>query len=45
MDWNTVLGWGSPIGLGVFFLGLGMLCKCIIKMNDTYTKKWKKIKT
>jgi len=23
MDWNQVLGWGSPIGLGVFFLGFG----------------------
>ena len=24
MDWITVLGWGSPIGLGFFFLGFGL---------------------
>jgi len=23
MDWNQVLGWGSPIGLGVFLFGFG----------------------
>lgn len=27
MDWNQVLGWGSPIGLGAFFFGLGKLMK------------------
>ena len=25
MDWNTILGWGSPIGLGVLLLGIGMM--------------------
>ena len=25
MDMGLVLFWGSPIGLGVFFLGLGVL--------------------
>lgn len=23
MDWQAVLGWGSPIGLGFLFLGFG----------------------
>jgi hypothetical protein len=27
MDWNQVLGWGSPIGLGVFFAGLGIFVR------------------
>ena len=27
MDWSHVLGWGSPIGLGVFFLGTGTFAK------------------
>lgn len=25
----TVLFWSGPIGLGVFFLGLGYLIKCV----------------
>ncbi len=25
----SILTWGSPIGLGVFFIGLGYLVKCI----------------
>jgi hypothetical protein len=24
MDWQVVLGWGSPIGLGFWFLGFGI---------------------
>jgi hypothetical protein len=24
MDWQVVLGWGSPIGLGFLLLGLGV---------------------
>ena len=24
MDWQVILGWGSPIGLGFFFLSFGV---------------------
>jgi hypothetical protein len=27
MNWTHLLGWGSPIGLGAFFIGLGALLK------------------
>ena len=27
MDWTSVLGWGSPIGLGIFFGGVGLFVK------------------
>jgi len=30
MDWNHVLGWGSPIGLGAFLLGLGKFLKAMM---------------
>lgn len=35
MDWNQVLGWGSPIGLGVFLAGLGFFVR-------TYMGNWRK---
>jgi hypothetical protein len=25
MDWEKVLGWGSPIGVAIFFVGAGIL--------------------
>jgi nitrogen fixation-related uncharacterized protein len=25
MDWFLVLGWGSPIGIAIFLMGLGVL--------------------
>jgi len=25
MDWTTLLGWGSPIGLGVLLAGIGLI--------------------
>lgn len=36
MDWNQVLGWGSPIGLGVFLFGLGKFFKAFM------VSSWKK---
>lgn len=30
MDWNQVLGWGSPIGLGAFFWGFAKLLKALM---------------
>ena len=30
MDWNHVLGWSSPIGLGAFLLGLGKFLKAFM---------------
>ncbi|HEU5005194.1 MAG TPA: hypothetical protein VFT49_03870 [Candidatus Saccharimonadales bacterium] len=32
-DWNQVLGWGSPIGLGVFLAGLGIFTR-------NYMRSW-----
>lgn len=26
-DWNHLLSWGSPVGLGAFFVGLGVLLR------------------
>ena len=39
MDWNTVLGWGSPIGLGVFFAGIGIVWKGWAKLMVAYKSK------
>jgi hypothetical protein len=33
MDWSSVLGWGSPIGIGVFFAGWGVLWLAIAKFQ------------
>jgi hypothetical protein len=33
MDWNQVLGWGSPIGLGVFFAGLGVFFRNYVNLG------------
>jgi hypothetical protein len=41
MDWNQVLGWGSPIGLGVFLGGLGMLLRCMMHMRKM--RHWDKM--
>ena len=30
MDWGHILGWGSPIGLGVFLGGLGLCFKGVM---------------
>jgi len=37
MDWNQVLGWGSPIGLGVFLGGFGLFLR-------NYMRSWRKDK-
>ncbi|HEY1645904.1 MAG TPA: hypothetical protein VGF75_06060 [Candidatus Saccharimonadales bacterium] len=33
MDWNHVFSWGSPVGLGVFFVGLGALLRGLGRMK------------
>ena len=33
MDWTDILGWGSPIGLGVFFAGVGFWLHSLTKMR------------
>ena len=43
MNWTDVLGWGSPIGLGVFFAGVGFWLHSMAKMRaankQSVTKK------
>lgn len=41
MDLFMILGWSSPIGLGVFFLCLGAFIYLLSKA-DSNKKKWKK---
>ncbi len=24
-NWNTILGWGSPVGIAILFVGIGIL--------------------
>jgi hypothetical protein len=31
MNWSHLLGWSSPIGLGVFLGGVGVLIKGLMK--------------
>lgn len=38
MDWTSVLGWGSPIGLGVFFGGLGFFFRGLMKKGHHWDK-------
>jgi hypothetical protein len=39
MNWYHVLGWGSPVGLGAFFVGLGTLLKGLMHgKNGGYGK-------
>ncbi len=26
-NWHEILGWGSPVGLAIFFIGLGALLR------------------
>lgn len=30
MNWYHVLGWGSPVGLGAFLVGLGATLKALM---------------
>ena len=34
MDWILVLGWGSPIGIGIFLVLLGLMIFLIAKADE-----------
>ena len=34
MDWILVLGWGSPIGIGIFLALLGLMIFLIAKADE-----------
>ena len=40
MDWMLVLGWGSPIGIGVFLVGLAGMIYLLSKASEV-TKRTK----
>ena len=35
MDWILVLGWGSPIGIGIFLVLLGSMIFLLAKADET----------
>ena len=34
MDWMLVLGWGSPIGIGIFLVLLGFMIFLVAKADE-----------
>ena len=46
MDWILILGWGSPIGIGIFLVLLGLMIFLISKADEISkrTKAFKKEK-
>ena len=46
MDWILVLGWGSPIGIGIFLALLGTMIYLLTKADEISkrTKAFKKEK-
>lgn len=46
MDWMVILGWGSPIGVGIFLVLLGSMIFLIAKADETSkrTRAFKKEK-
>ena len=46
MDWILVLGWGSPIGIGIFLVLLGSMIFLIAKADEIskHTKAFSKEK-
>lgn len=36
MDWTTLLGWGSPIGLGVLLAGIGLIWRGWASLRAAY---------
>jgi len=46
MDWILILGWGSPIGIGIFLVLLGLMIFLIAKADEISkrTKAYKKEK-
>ncbi len=37
----SIFSWGSPVGLGIFFIGLGYLLKCIFSLGRVVDKEKK----
>jgi hypothetical protein len=35
MDWILILGWGSPIGIGIFLVLLGSMIFLLAKADET----------
>ena len=35
MDWILVLGWGSPVGIGIFLVLLGSMIFLLAKADET----------
>ena len=35
MDWILLLGWGSPIGIGIFLVLLGLMIFLLAKADET----------
>ena len=35
MDWILILGWGSPIGVGIFLVLLGFMIFLLAKADET----------
>jgi hypothetical protein len=35
MEWQLVLGWGSPIGIGIFLVLLGLMIFLLTKADET----------
>jgi hypothetical protein len=46
MDWVLLLGWGSPIGIGIFLVLLGLMIFLIAKADEIskHTKAFSKEK-
>jgi len=34
MDWILVLGWGSPVGIGIFLVLLGLMIFLLTKADE-----------
>ena len=34
MDWILLLGWGSPIGIGIFLVLLGLMVFLLVKADE-----------
>jgi hypothetical protein len=41
MDWMAILGWNSPIGIGVFFAGLGVLWSGLSRLWLGFFSLWR----
>ena len=39
MDWMLILGWGSPIGIGIFLVLLGLMIFLLSKADEINRRK------